>query len=101
MTQQEVEEFILALAKENKNRENLKIAGTNFDLYRDDHFVIYQAGTNELIIYNRDIDKALFFDLEVINEGISDEDGYLQDGVDDLILRLNGEVLTIFDGRYL
>lgn len=103
LSAQELLDLILAISEKNKLRDDPKIDDLKRDtkVYEDDYFSIYQVLPNEFVIYSKTIDTSLFFDVGASLAEITNEEGSVIDNIEDVIIRLNGDDIMIFNGQNL
>lgn len=71
------------------------------EVYSDKHVAIYQIQPNEFVIYNKDLDKSMCFDLSAKYYNVTTENGDTQEFIDDIFIKLDGDTIMKFDGDML
>ena len=100
LTAEEAREAIIAWAEITRKRKLDMSYKREYNVYEDDHISVYQILPNEMAIYFKDLDQSFVFDFEVGKDVIT-QDGVDYDTIEDLKVKLDGNTLMTFDGRYI
>jgi hypothetical protein len=85
--------FVDAIGKRNRNRTP-KIIATRHEklVYNDDHVSIYQLPETEFVIYFKDFDRTMYFDMTSSRQN---------DNISKVYIQLNERPIMVFDEAYI
>lgn len=106
MSKSELAEKIFTLVNnisdENKKRNKPNLPAVNYSsrIFEDNHFSVFQTLPDCIVVYSRDFDQTLLFQIESQKTPIITDEGISMDNIDDVTVTINGEKM-IFDGAYI
>jgi hypothetical protein len=90
------------ISDQNKTKDDPKIKGLTKDdkVYEDAHFCVYHIPYREFIVFCKDIDDILHFEISTDGEQVYTEKGAVFD-VHDIRFAINGKSAMRFEERYI